>query len=148
MDETWGTTVGELTDALTAVEDSIEYGQHAHVALHLQELPAPADAENFYNEAVNEGFHITEPQLYLDQGVPTMSFVLRKGSPIWAALIPLLPTIAIAGLVAFGITKIETISKAIMPVLLTVVGGVVLSWRRILPMALIKVAAMPGTRYA
>ena len=126
MSEVVGFTVGELESSLILVEDSIQYGEYAQVNLHLRELPPETDAENFYQDALDAGFHLSNPQLYYDQGVPTMSFNVRKGSPIWAALIPIIPTIVIAGLVAFGIVQGESISKAIMPILLTAVGGAVL----------------------
>ncbi|MBU0847580.1 hypothetical protein KKH23_10380, partial [Patescibacteria group bacterium] len=75
---------------------------------------------------VSIGFHTTRPVSKIVEGLPVVEMTLRKGSPQWAMLIPLIPTLIIGGLIAFGITRIESISKAILPLTLVAIGGVVI----------------------
>ncbi|MDD4986618.1 MAG: hypothetical protein PHQ43_12730, partial [Dehalococcoidales bacterium] len=121
-----GHGINEFANALTIMEDSIEHGEKAKVQMVVDSMPSQLELDYLYKEMIDSGFHTTKPVARMIDGYPTITMVLRKGSPVWAALIPLIPTVIVGGLVAFGITKIESISKALLPLLLVTVGGVIM----------------------
>lgn len=121
MDGFVGTTVQELESALNQMEDSLDYGEKAKLQIVSIEPPTKQELEEAYENLILAGFHISHPVVKVENGIPLTEIVLRKGSPVWALLIPLIPTIMVGGLIAFGIVKIEAITKAIMPILL--IGG-------------------------
>jgi hypothetical protein len=116
---------GELSRALTLMEDSINYGQKARVQLLTDTLPTRAELDTLYSAMVANGFHTTKPTAKVVGGIPSITMIIRKGSPAWSLLIPLIPIGIIGGLIAFGITRIETISRALLPLMLVTVGGIV-----------------------
>lgn len=119
-----GTTVTELTDALRVMEDSLNDGGRARLQIASYDLPDSQTIDQFYYDLISAGFHTSKPKTKVIDGIPVTELVLIKGSPAWwALLIPIIPAIMIVGLVAFGITRIEVITKALMPLLL-VAGGV------------------------
>ena len=120
-----GTTIDELGTALNAMEESLASGQQAKLELCTEQLPTDADLASFYLGLVNGGFHVSYPQASIIHGVPTTTIVLRKGSPQWVELIGVLPTIFVVGLIAFGITQIGAIGSALLPIIVTVVLGIV-----------------------
>ena len=120
-----GRTKGELASCLTMMENSIDYGQRAKLQLLTDTLPTMGDLEALYAGMLNEGFHTTKPPARLIGGIPATEMVIQKGSPAWIAIIPLLTTAIIGGLIVFGITRLESITKAIMPILLVTIGGVI-----------------------
>jgi len=120
-----GYSASELPLALTTMEGSLKNSQHARLTICSQELPTEEDLARFYLQVVASGHHSSRPKARLVRGIPTTELVLTKGSPQWALLIPLIPIALITGLITFGLTRIETISKAIMPVLLVAIGGTV-----------------------
>lgn len=121
-----GHTPTQLTEALVRMENSINYGRKAKLQLITDQMPTEADLDNFHAGLVRSGFHTSRPVARKVQGLPCTEIVIEKGSPTWAALIPLIPTIIIGGLVAFGLVRLETITKAIMPILLVTIGGVII----------------------
>ena len=121
-----GQTQGQLTEALVRMENSINYGQKAKLQLITSQMPTRADLDTFHAQLITSGFHTSKPVARSVQGFPCTELVIQKGSPTWAALIPILPTIFIVGLVTFGLVKLETITKAIMPILLVSVGGLII----------------------
>jgi len=123
--EVIGHSMGELATALEAMETSIDFGESARVTLCTESLPADELLENLFLDMVATGCHVSQPTASMVDGIPTTEFVVRKGSPAWAALIPLLIPLGTVGLVAFGLAKIETISKALMPLMLVTVGGLI-----------------------
>ncbi|MDD4985817.1 MAG: ArdC-like ssDNA-binding domain-containing protein [Dehalococcoidales bacterium] len=120
-----GTTIEDLTAALDAVESSLAIGQSARLEMCTEQMPSDADLAQLYLDLVNAGFHVSYPVASMASGIPTTSIALRKGSPEWVALVPILPTLFVIGLIAFGITQISNISSAIFPIVLTLVLGVV-----------------------
>jgi hypothetical protein len=120
-----GRTKGELASCLTMMENSINYGQRAKLQLMTDTLPTMEDLETLYAGMLLEGFHTTKPTARLIEGIPATEMVIRKGSPVWTAIIPLLSTAIIGGLIVFGITRLESITKALMPILLVTIGGVI-----------------------
>lgn len=125
--ELTGHTIDDLKVALNAMEDSLPLGGKAKLQLCTMSLPSEADLAYTYLQLTAAGFHTSYPMAGVIQGVPTTEMTLIKGSPQWASLIAIVPTMLIVGLIAFGITRIEAISRALLPILLTVVvGGVVI----------------------
>lgn len=122
-----GGTRGELEYCLTMMENSIDYGQKAKLQLLTDSLPTQDSLNSLYTAMQANGFHTSRPMARYDHGIPSTEIVLRKGSPVWVALIPLIPTVMIVGLIAFGLTRIETISRAILPILLVTIGGIVIT---------------------
>lgn len=137
-----GSTTDDLALALNAMESSLKIGERALLELYTETLPTDVELAELYLNASAAGFHIKFPTAQIKEGVPTTDIILTKGSPVWAALIPLIPTLLIGGLVAFGLTRIETISKALMPLILTAVGGLI-----ILVAVLRRPAERVATRY-
>lgn len=122
-----GTSMSELSTALDLMEDSLNEGEMAKLELATYELPGQDDLDVMWAEMVKASFHVSRPTPRIVDGIPLTSMVLTKGSPQWAALIPLLVPIGIIGLITFGIVKIETISKALLPIILAAGGLVVLA---------------------
>lgn len=136
--EVIGHSEEDLATALEAMESSMDFGEAARVTICTESLPADQLLDNLYLGMVACGCHVSQPTARLVEGVPTTEFVLRKGSPAWTMLIPLLIPLGTMGLVAFGITKIETISRALVPLLLVTVGGLII---------LAAVLSKPATKY-
>jgi hypothetical protein len=120
-----GTTVEELGAALTVMEDSMKKGEWAKVRICTTSLPTPEELELAGINMALAGFHVSEPETKVIDGISTVTFAVRKGSPEWALLIPIIVPILTIGLITFGIFRIETITKNLLPILL-VVGGVVI----------------------
>lgn len=122
-----GRTAEDLRIALNAMEQSLPLGGKAKLELYTDTLPTEEELANTVLNMAAAGFHASYPSARIVQNVPTIEVVLTKGSPQWAALIPIIPTVVIVGLIAFGITRIETISKALLPILITTaVTGVII----------------------
>ncbi len=121
-----GKSVDELAYCLNAMEISLNQGQHVNVQLNTDTKPTDEELTTMYNSMVALGFHTTKPIAKQVGGIASTEFVLRKGSPQWALLIALIPTALVIGLITFGITRIESISKAILPITLVAIGGAVL----------------------
>lgn len=120
-----GRTPSQLAQALNSMERSINYGQKARVQLLTRTRPSQGDLNDLHAQMVSSGFHSSRPVGKIVKGIPCTEITLRKGSPVWAMLIPLIPTAIIGGLIAFGITRIETITKALLPLMLVTVGGMI-----------------------
>lgn len=126
VDAIVGSSLQDLALALNAVEDSLPSGGQAKLELCTESSPTDEDLAVFYLSLVANGFHTSYPETSIVGGIPTTSIILEKGSPQWAMLIPLLIPALTIGLIAFGITKVETLSKAILPLLLVAVGGIII----------------------
>lgn len=122
-----GHSVSELGNALNMMERSLASGQQARIQLLTSVMPTQDELDSFFADMRTVGFHTSRPVAKLVKGIPSTEFTLRKGSPVWSLLIPLIPVAIIGGLIVFGITRIETISKALFPLLLVTVGGIVIT---------------------
>lgn len=120
-----GRSVSELATKLTLMESSLNTGEKAKLELATYDLPTQDELDSMWLDMLASGFHVTRPTARVIDGIPVTELVLTKGSPTWAALIPLIPTALIVGLIVFGITQIGDISKALVPLLLTG-GGIVI----------------------
>lgn len=120
-----GTSLSELAVALGMMEDQLSMGGKAEISLCTDKLPEEEELADWYLTMVDGGFHCDYPTASVVDGVPTTTVTLKKGSPALVALIPILPTLFIVGLVAFGITQLGNISSALLPILITVVVGAV-----------------------
>lgn len=123
--EVVGQTIGELSTALTMMESNMEDGQKIRVELVTDSMPTDDDLAQFYSNLLADIHHVSRPTTKIVDGFPVTSFVVRKGSPAFAALIPLIPITIIGGLITFGITRIEALSRALMPILLVTFGGLI-----------------------
>ncbi len=133
-----GYTPAELASGLELMESSINYGENARVALCTEALPDEAELAEMYLGIISSGHHVSYPTAIVVNGIPTTQFVIRKGSPQWQLIVPLLIPLFTIGLVVFGITKIESISKALVPIILISVGGLIV---------LAAVLSKPVTKY-
>jgi len=120
-----GYSLQDLPGALNTMENSLAKGGQAKLELCTENMPADEDLDKLFLSATAAGFHLTYPTAKRIKGVATTELVLTKGSPQWGLLIPLLPTVLIVGLVAFGLVRIEEISKALLPLLITGAVGLV-----------------------
>jgi len=126
-----GHTIDDLKYGLDA---ALSGGQSADVAIASTDLPTDAEIGDFFVGATSMGYRLSYPQTEILKGIPVTSFNVRyEGSPPGTtgqaalALITVIPTALIVGIIAFGITKISDISKALVPLLLITGGIVVIS---------------------
>ena len=133
-----GYTQAELASGLELMESSINFGDSARVTLCTEALPDEVKLADMYLGMLSTGHHVSYPTASTVNGIPTTEFVIRKGSPFWPLIIPLLVPIATIGLIAWGITKVGDISKAILPIILVSLGGLIV---------LAAVLSKPATKY-
>ena len=124
--EIFGYSQSELATALTLMEDSMGMGQKARITLCTEGMPTEEELDQMFQGMKGTGCHLSRPTAGLVEGIPTTEFVLRKGSPQWQIIIPLLIPLFTIGLVAWGITRIESITKALVPLMLIGFGGLIL----------------------
>ena len=141
-----GTLISELGPALNLMEDSLELGDKARLELATYELPTQDNLDSMWAGILPSGFHASRPTARIVDGVPLTSMVLAKGSPQWAVLIPLILPISIIGLLAFGITKIETITKSLLPLMLAA-GALTIIALGIMRAPLTKAAEVAAGKY-
>ncbi len=124
--EIYGSSQSDLFNGLTRMEESLPEGGRARLTMVIIHNPEKEVLNDFFQQLLAAGHHTTRPTVNaLDNGLFALSFVLRKGSPVFAALIPLIPGILIIGLIAFGITRIDAISKALLPLSVITFGSVI-----------------------
>ena len=128
----------DLASGLELMESSINYGEKARVTLCTEALPDEAQLADAYMGMLSTGHHVSYPTASIINNVPTTEFIIKKGSPFWPLIIPLIIPLFTIGLVTFGITKIESISKALVPIILISVGGLIV---------LAAIVSKPATKY-
>lgn len=121
-----GYSTDEFANALEVMESSIAMGEQARITICTEGLLDEAGLAEMYLEMVATGCHLSYPTARVVDGVPTTEFVLQKGSPQWQIIIPILVPLFTIGLIAFGIFKLESISSALMPLMLVTIGGVII----------------------
>jgi len=121
-----GHSQAELASGLMMMEDSLNVGEKARITLCSESLPTDDDLADMYLDMVNLGCHVSYPTGRFIDGIPTTEFVLEKGSPAWPLLIPLIVPALIIGLISFGILRIESIARALVPILLITISGVII----------------------
>ena len=126
-DNITGYDTSELAIGLNRMEASLPTGGRARVQLCSSELPSQGELDTFYQKMLAIGCHVTRPTATIIGMAPTTEFILTKGSPAWALIIPLIVPILIIGLVTFGIFKLESITKTVVTLLLVTFGGVILT---------------------
>lgn len=146
MDSITGTSIMELGAALDVMEISLDAGEKAKLELASYELPTKDSLDTMWAEMVASGFHVSKPTARLVDGIPVTSMTLTKGSPAWAALIPLIVPVAVVGLIAFGIAKVETISRALLPLILAT-GGFIVIALGIMRQPAVKAAEVAAKKY-
>lgn len=113
-----GHSPSELSEGLARMEASMELGQEAEIGICTEALPTDEELEYIYWGMLAEGCHLSKPTARLVKGIPTTEFVLQKGSPQWQVIIPVLIPLFTIGLIAWSITRIEAISKALVSIIL------------------------------
>jgi len=142
-----GASLDELNSALISMEDSLNIGDKARLELATYGLPDQDQLDAIWDGLLASGLHISRPIAKMIDGVPLTSMVIRKGSPQWAAaLIPLLVPIGTLGLIAFGIIKLEDISKALLPLILAA-GGLTIIALGIMRQPAARAAEMAAVKY-
>ena len=120
-----GSSQAELASGLMMMEGSLAEGEKARITFCTEAMPSDEDLAEMYLGMVAMGCHLSYPTNGVTDGVPTTEFVLQKGSPAWPLIIPLIVPLFTVGLIVFGITKIESITKALMPIILVSIGGII-----------------------
>lgn len=141
MDEIVGNTVDELAAGLQAMDNILPEGGKVQIDLCSLQLHTDYEIKSFHDRATDSGLKVSYPESRIIDGVPTTSLVFTKGAAL-ALLIPLIVPLAAMGLITFGIFKLPDITNALMPLLLTLVGGVV-----VVAIALRKPVAAAAVRY-
>jgi len=121
-----GSTVEEMRIALEEMEAAIPLGGKVNLEICSLNLPTDEELASMYINLATSGFHTSYPTVGLVQGIPTTSIVLQKGSPALVAVIPLIIPALIIGLIAFSIARIESISRALLPIAIVGVVGVLI----------------------
>jgi len=117
-----GYSAAELPTALDLMESTMKVGEKARLAICTEDLPTEDELDDLYLGMIAGGFHAYHPTARVIDGIPTTQLVLQKGSPSFAIIVPLLVPLFTIGLIAFGLVRIEAISKALLP--LMIVGAV------------------------
>lgn len=126
--EITGYGINDLAIALQAMEDSLPVGGKAKITLCTDRLLITDELASLYAEMKFLGEHTSFPEASIIDGVPVTSFIIRKGSPQWALIIGVLPTVLIVGLIAFAITRLTQIANFVIPVLLIAgISGIVIA---------------------
>ncbi len=125
--EITGRTMEDLEFALATIQDAMQDGEKVRIQLLTDTMPAPADLDMFYATALAEGHHISSPTTKVLGDVVATELTIQKGSPALLLLIPLIPTIIVGGLITFGITRLGDITKALMPLILVTIGGIIIT---------------------
>ena len=129
-------TAGDFTSGLSAMDNSMKPGERVLVELVTNIMPTGTDLQHLNSNMIAEGLKASSPSVKIVDGFPVTSFIVTKQSesnpgqtavgPALLALIPLIPAVIIGGLVAFGLFKIESITRALVPILLITFGGVII----------------------
>ena len=117
-----GYSAAELPTALDLMESTMKVGEKARLAICTEDLPTEDELDDLSLGMIAGGFHAYHPTARVIDGIPTTQLVLQKGSPSFAIIVPLLVPLFTIGLIAFGLVRIEAISKALLP--LMIVGAV------------------------
>jgi len=120
-----GYTVDDMALALNAVENSLPIGGKAILRICSSSMPTEQELMDMFYDATLHGFHLEYPKSRIDSNIAVTEIVLEKGSPQWGLLIPMIPTILIVGLIVFGIVQIEAIGRALGPLIIAGVVGLV-----------------------
>jgi len=120
----------DLPSSLNSLEDSIAIGEAAYVTLVSTNGITMSEVDALDAKLAENGFHLVDKIAIINKGdLCALSIPLRKGSPQWALLVPLIPVLFIGGLIAFSIVKIGDITRAILPVIIAVgVFGIAAIW--------------------
>lgn len=121
-----GYSTDEFPNALEMMEASMDLGEEARISICTEALPTDEDLDTIYLGMIAQGCHISQPTAGLVKGVPTTEFILQKGSPQWQVIVPVLVPLFIIGLITFSITRIEAISRALVPLMLITIGGLII----------------------
>lgn len=135
----------DLGADLVAMEESLPHGGKALLEFCTETLPTADELVNFHTGLLEAGFHASMPTAKIISGVSTTTLVLQKGSPIWTALIGVLPLAIVGGLITFGITRLEAITENLLPLILAV-GGIAVLLAGLLARPAERVAAAIATK--
>lgn len=121
-----GFSEDEMPNALDLVESAMLDGERVRITLCTEGLPSREDLDGIFLGMRIQGCHVSRPTARIIGGVATTEFVMQKGSPAFAAIIPVLVPLFIIGLITFGIFRIEAITKALVPLILITIGGLII----------------------
>lgn len=120
-----GYTTDDLTVALDAMEQTVPDGGKVKLELYTDRIPTEEALAESFLKMTAAGIHVSYPVAQRVEGVPITTIELKKGSPAFAAVVPLIVPVLTIGLIFFVVTKIETVAKAILPILILGVAGIV-----------------------
>jgi len=118
-----GYSSAELGPALNAMESNLAIGQAAVISLVGTNHLTQEGLTKFRADIEAGGFHLAGKLSQTKQGeVYEVKIPLKKGSPQWALLVPMIPLVILAGLIVFGIMSLGAITKAILPLIIAIGG--------------------------
>lgn len=125
--EVVGYSMDDLRVALDVMENYLDVGDQVRVRICSEFMPTEQELDHLHVEMIALGEHASRPTATVIDGIPVTDFTLGKGSPaLPVAVIPLIGLFGILGLITFGVLKIEAITKALLPLTLVIVGGVII----------------------
>jgi hypothetical protein len=130
-----GHTSEELASDAEKLGALLKGNQGLQIEICTEGIPTAEDLAQMVINADQQGYIISMPCFRMVNGIPTTAFVIKPKLTTaggmttgfaWAALIPVIVPLATIGIIAYGITQIGDISKAIIPILL-IVGGIAIA---------------------
>lgn len=122
-----GYTADDLSLALDIMENTLDVGEKVRVQICTEAPATDEQLAQLYLDMATLGEHTSYPVAGGVDGIPTMELVLTKGSPaLPVAVIPLIALFGILGIITFGVLKLENITKALLPLTLVIIGGVII----------------------
>ncbi len=130
-----GRTRDELAYGLSLAQEALNPGKKVSIELVSSNMPSEQDLATFHVKAARLGYELDGfPSTRMVDGLASTTIILKMPTPSESgtaafpllALIPIIPTVLIIGLIAFGITRIGDISKALIPILLITIFGTVM----------------------
>lgn len=122
-----GYTADDLRIALDIMENTLDVGENVRVRLCSEMLATEDECAQLFLDMEALGEHCSYPTARMIDDIPTLEFELTKGSPaLPVAVIPLIALFGILGIITFGVLKVEAITKALLPLTLIIISGVII----------------------
>ncbi len=137
-----GYSLDDLAYSLDVMEQATPIGGFCQVQVCGESPPSVDEIASFYAQISSTGHYISYPTVSVQGDVAVTSFNIRRDAPYeqyqWQLLVPLIGSLAVPALIAFGILRIEKISSAIVPLLL-IAGGILI--------VTVAIVSKPATAY-
>ncbi len=148
-----GYSLDDLGTALEAMENSINFGESCAIKICTERMPSQEMLDSVYVGILESGHHVSEPVATQVGDIVVTSFAIKKGSPQWQLIVPLIIPLVVVGFLIFSITKIGEWAPWIIGTILAV-GGIAIALAVLLrkpAQAYIerggKIPLLPATKY-